>query len=366
MVSSRVRVVHVGPAAEAQGGIASVIRTLSRSSLVRLYDVRFIATASHGRPFGRLRDFVGLIHAAATALAPTRHVLHVHMASQGSYLRKALVIRLARLRGHRVVLHLHGAEFHRFAGSAGPLLSRGIRRTFTRADTVIVLSSEWRQRVGEFGGRDDCVVVPNPVLLPARTDPAAERRRAGVAFLGRLGTRKGVPELLSAAEILARRGSRVRVVAAGDGDAEPWRRRVLEGSLNGLVDFPGWLSDREVNALLEQAAVFALPSHDEGKPVALLEAMAHGVACIATPVGGIPDVLKEGRNGLIVPVGDAEALADAIESLLSDQRLRERLGAAARKTIEDEYEVEKVVARLCNIYTSLGFPPAKRSGEAAA
>jgi hypothetical protein len=116
----------------------------------------------------------------------------------------------------------------------------------------------------------------------------------------------------------------------GDGDAPPYRAEAARLGLGARVGFPGWLDEKEAHERLSRAAVLVLPSEAEGLPMAVVEAFAWGVPVISTPVGSTPDILHDGVEGLMVPVGDADALAKALQRLIGDQALRQQLGANAR------------------------------------
>ncbi|MFZ5926799.1 MAG: glycosyltransferase family 4 protein [Acidobacteriota bacterium] len=121
--------------------------------------------------------------------------------------------------------------------------------------------------------------------------------------------------------------------------------------LTGKVRFLGAMDD--VGALHAEADVYVHPSRQEGCPVALLEAMASGMACIATDVAGCRDVIEDGRSGLLVRALDAEALRAAIRRVLSDDGLRRRLGEGARRRIEEQYSIEREVARHEEMYRTV-------------
>jgi len=343
------RVVHVGPAIGAQGGISSVLRVLHDSAEFPGYSVRFEATVA--RSGGALAPVAGGLRTVGIglrALLSPRSIYHLHVASRGSFYRKALVYYAARVRGHATVIHLHGGKFHLFVRDAGPFTRRLVRSVFSNADEVVVLSPEWRERVAAFSGREGAAVVPNPVVIPA----TATRANADtVVFLGRLSQVKGTADLIEAVGLVQQAGNTAtRWVLAGDGDASEFQAAVSRLPRPEAVEMPGWLSRERVAELLSGARVFCLPSHDEGKPVALLEAMAYGLACVATPVGGVPDVVVDGRNGVLVPPGDPVALAGALTRCLGDEDLRGRLGAAARETVRESYAVDVVAGTLSGIY----------------
>ena len=132
-----------------------------------------------------------------------------------------------------------------------------------------------------------------------------------VLFVGHVTHAKGVPELLEAVRHLALSAT---LVVAGDDveglltDSGGDRHSVTR------IEYVGWVDDPRLRELYESSAVFVLPSHVEGLPLALLEAMSYGLACVATPVGGIPEVLREQATGIVVPVRDPSALQAGLEA----------------------------------------------------
>ena len=105
--------------------------------------------------------------------------------------------------------------------------------------------------------------------------------------------------------------------------------------------------------LYRSASVYCLPSKNEGMPMSVLEAMSYGLATITTPVGGIPQVISDGENGYLVPVGDHEALAKTISSLLSNVPLKRSIGEAGRKTVASRFGMEGFFANLLSIYDEI-------------
>ncbi len=133
-------------------------------------------------------------------------------------------------------------------------------------------------------------------------------------------------------------------VIAGDGELPKFRgHREQAGSMD-KISLPGWLSQREAAEAYAAANIFVLPSHEEGLSIALLEAMAHGLAIVATPVGAHGEVIEDGKNGLLVRPGDPAALTAALRRVIDDADLRRRLGRAARARFEEKYQIARTAA----------------------
>jgi glycosyltransferase involved in cell wall biosynthesis len=175
-----------------------------------------------------------------------------------------------------------------------------------------------------------------------------------VVFLGRCEAMKGIFDLLEAGGALRAQVPTLRIECAGDGDLGKVQRYAQALNLGARVTLRGWLARGDGEDLLARAAVFALPSYAEGLPMSLLEAMAAGCPVVATPVGGIPDLVTHDVNGLLVPPGNPQALADALQRILRDRALAARLGNAARQTIANRFNAERSLERLEQVYAELG------------
>ena len=119
------------------------------------------------------------------------------------------------------------------------------------------------------------------------------------------------------------------------------------------VTLLGWIGQQERDEQLRRAAVFTLPSYNEGLPMSMLEAMAAGKAVVVTPVGGIPEAVQDHENGLLVPIGDVDQLVYAFRQLFSDVALRRTLGDRARATIAGRYSTDVVMTQLSQLYGEL-------------
>lgn len=302
-------------------------------------------------PWFFLRALLRVVALRATGRA---RLLHVNIASRGSTARKAIVVLLCALLRLRFVLHLHGARFHLFHAGL-PMPGKAIVRwMFRRADRVIVLGEIWRRfaidSLGVAPGRIAVICNGVPAPMPRSSRPEGP---AHIVFLGRLGERKGVPELLAALASDRVAALPWRATLAGDGERDRFRREAARLGIGARVDFPGWIGQKDAAALLADGDVFVLPSHDEGLPVAVLEAMAHGLATIATPVGALPEFLTHEDSVLFVPPGDEAALAEALERLLTAPEERRVLGARAHAVFRRHFDAAAVARSVQALYETV-------------
>jgi glycosyltransferase involved in cell wall biosynthesis len=351
-------VLMVGTDLRGIGGIRGVVCGYRDAGLFERVGCTYVATHRYGparvKLAAALRGWARVAVLLGTLDAP---LVHVHLASRASFWRKLVVCRMARLARRPYLLHLHGGEFLKFyQEESAPLAQRLIRKTFADAAVVIALSEQWRERVLRICPTARIEVLSNGVALPelGRVQ-RLESREPTVLFLGELSRGKGVYDLVRAVARLAEEFPRLRLVCAGTGASAPLRQLALQLEIGDRVRCPGWLEGERKQAELAGATAFALPSYAEGMPMALLEAMSWGLPVIATSVGGIPQVVTDGVDGLLIAPGDIEALSAALARLLRDAALRERLGKAARATVAARFSVDTAVARLCEIYGRFGI-----------
>ncbi len=279
--------------------------------------------------------------------------VHVNMAERLSLVRKGLVVATCRGLGLPVVLHLHAAQLHR-AWPDLPAPARVLARwVFSLPQACIVLGPQSAEFVtGALRVPPERVVVVNNGVPPPQ-HPRRRRDRDGLEllFVGNLSERKGVPELLQAMAQPALTALPVTLTLAGGGDLPAWRARADRLGLGDRVRFCGWAEGAKLGALMASADALVLPSHDEGLPLVILEAMAQGLPVVCTPVGEIPASLQDGRHALFVPPGDAPALARALARLLGDASLRERLALEGRALWQREFSVARFFSRIAAVHT---------------
>lgn len=306
----------------------------------------------------------GARHAAVAALV-ARRARHADVVYATTMLRRAAVA-AAAARRPLVVKVTTDEAYERarraglFAGSLvdfqsarGGVRVRALRRTRTlairRARHVFFPSAFLRAIALDWGlAPERTSVLPNPAPLLPPFEPRAQLRARlrldgpTLALAGRLTAAKAVPVALEALS----RVPGVSLVIAGDGpDRDALERAGAALGLGDRVRFVGGLPRDDVLRLFHAADAALLSSAWENFPHTVVEALAAGAPVIATAVGGVPEVVRDGVNGLLVPAGDAVALAAAIERYFADDALRERLRAAAAPSVAD-YAPERLLGRI--------------------
>jgi glycosyltransferase involved in cell wall biosynthesis len=341
----------VSTALDTRGGVASYVRTLSGSPLHDTWFTRHIATHRDGSTPRKIATFLwAALSFAAILLFDRPAVVHLHMASYGSFVRKATLAAYARLLGVPVVLHVHGAEFHTFHERSPRAMRAWIRATLSGAAAVLALGDRWADRLRRIAPAATVIVVPNAVAPIGTAAEPDDGEPAHVVFLGEIGDRKGTFTLLDAwAKMAVEVNCPARLTIAGNGEFERAERRIAELGIAASVDLRSWLGPAEVAELLGSAQLLCLPSRDEGQPMAVLEAMANGLCVVASDVGGIPDLLAQ-HSGVLIAPDDVGALAAALHMLIENPAERARIGAHALERVRTTFDIDVVWRRIDAVY----------------
>ena len=351
----------LGPSGSAMGGIATVIRNYEEAGLFEKWGIIFLTTHAEGSASIKIFSAVYALYRFTMLLMQRRvALLHVHSAQHTSFWRKSIFVLVAFAAGGPVIFHLHGCEFMKFYNEGcGRIGKRFIRYILAKSSIVIALSTQWVQNIERISRKAHVVCVYNSVIVPAVQGALPQKKRQPILlFLGRLGSRKGTYDLLEALVRVKDKIPNVILKLGGDGELEQVMDRAKELGVERNIEILGWVRGDQKRSLLNEAAIYILPSYNEGLPMGILEAMSVGLPVISTTVGGIPDAIDSGIDGMLIEPGDVDGLAHAIERLLHDADFRQGMGNAAREKVVHNFSAEKVIPQLENLYRELGAAPA--------
>lgn len=310
------------------GALAYSLRLAGPNARAALFNLAYFAEAAVVADWMRRQD-----------------LSHVHM-----HFTSTVGLLVRRLAPIRTSVTIHGPD--EFTHPAGFYLAEKIRAfhllctisEYGRSQLMRFSDqSQWTKfRVARLGV-DPTLYTPRPF----RENPSPFE----ILFVGRLASVKGPHILIAALDRLVRQGRAVRVRFVGDGPIRPGLERdVAERGLNQHVIFAGWQNADRVRALYQQADIFALPSFAEGIPVVLMEAMAMEIPCVTTRITGIPELIRDRMDGLLVTPSSEEELAAAILRLMDDPELRRRLGKSGRQRVLENYDLHHNTEQLAAIF----------------
>lgn len=359
---------HLPPPA---GGIATYFLALLNSSLPELVDLSFVQTSSQKRTLSQSGRFTpGNFVSAALDIARFTgalirrrpRVVHISTAFGVSFLKHSLCVWIARLAGCRVLLHPR-CSIRVLYLDRSKLWQRYFRLVVRQASGVLALSREWLQLNTITPG---CTLyyLPNAIDQAPYRSIAEERlpRQEGgspvrILYLGYVGQDKGSFDIIRAAKILQTEGKAVRIDIVGDelhpGEKEALLHSAAEAGVNDIVTIHPAAYGSQKLAFFREADIFFYPSYHEGLPNAVLEAMACALPVVATRVGGIPDQVQEGVNGLLVEPGDPAGLAQALGRLSEAPALRKEMQKESYRIAVECYDMETYIPRLAEVYRTI-------------
>jgi Glycosyltransferase len=347
----------VGPSLTAHGGIAAVA-----SALVKGVPAASPSTQVMYLPLavGRSRGFLAKASTALAAyvrfasLAPNSvDVVHVHVTYGSDFWRAAPLVVTAKARHVKVVLHVHPPRaFSGFVRRGPRPLSFLKRYIVGLANTLVATCPSGRDDLSELLPNSHVEVLENMVDLSAYASSPLAQRQPRAVFLGWLVPEKGVYDLLEAFAKVYAVVDHSRLVMYG-----PYCREVVLSAVDHLglgevVTVGEWIAGRGKVDLLSSSRVLVLPSYTEGMPVVIAECMASGLPIVVTPVGGIPDVVEDGGNGYLVPPGDVSQLARAMETLLTDDDVWQRMSDECLRQAP-RFDAVAACRRMAEIYRDL-------------
>ena len=280
---------------------------------------------------------------------PSIRIVHIHTPSYRSFVYAVWVARLAHLFGRKTVMHMHGGGFKDYYSQN----KNFVRKELQKANGIVALSETWRDFYKNEVAASKVYVIPNIVDLPQYKE-VKKNSCFNFLFLGFIYKGKGIFDLV---ELLCQYQKEYRnrlVLYVGGGQKEEARLReyISEHQLSDIVKMCGWVEGEKKIELFNKADAFILPSYKEGLPVSIIESMTYGLPILSTRVGGIPELVEDGKNGILFEPGDKDAMKRAIDKLLNNENLRSEMSMSS-KEMSKKYLPQQVKKELGKMYSSI-------------
>lgn len=360
----------MGPVPPPHGGIATVMDAIARSNLAQQYqfDVferqHILYTRANGfcsKNIFRIKRFLRFFF----QLIKNRYdFVHMHSDFNGGFSGTIIFMLLARAAGTKIILHLHGTDWDTWYTKAAKWKQFRNRIALRIPQFILVLYKVWEEEIKKLVPNARIAVLANTLqnvrepsqkmIDDIRSKLELRPDNLVVLTVGFVGWRKGSYEILDAVPLVVSSFEQVKFILVGGnefpGDMDPILKRVQQENLERWVVLPGEVSGTEIPAYLGCADVFLLPSHIEGMPMSILEAMRQGIPVISTKVGGIPEMIDDQNTGILIEPGQPEQIASSVIRLLKDATLRTAIGTAGKRKFETEFEIDNGVSGLKVIY----------------
>lgn len=356
------KVLVVATSRKTRGGITSVVKAHETGEQWKKYHCRWIETHRDGCALRKIWYFFSALMEYICFL-PFYDIVHIHVGLETSITRKNFFALLAKFfpcwcgnKCRKIIVHFHPSnEKALFDEKYAPKL----KNLFNKADKLIVLSPLWKdyiQKAFPFSNYD-MEILWNPCPKVNRNEIIKKKQ---ILYAGTILRRKGYDILLKAFGKIAKDYPEWSLVFAGNPYMEDGINELNEGKklaekldITNQVLWLGWISGEKKDFVFNESSIYCLASEGEGFPMGVLDAWAYGIPCVMTPVGGIPDIVEDGKNGLLFEVGDVHSLAKQLKRMIDDENLRESIVKNTDLFVHNQFNVENGNSRLGEIYNSL-------------
>lgn len=340
------KVLVVSTSNRSRGGIATVVSAISKQEVWTKNHCHWIKShIDKGMTRKLWQLFCSLMK--YIVLLPFYQIVHIHVSTTVSANRKYIFFKIARMFGKKTVIHLHcGSQL-------SEIWNHKYEDMFTNCDICLTLSNNIKEyilsRVSPKG-KIEVLYNPCPDVVCSNSD---KKENNTILFAATLYKAKGYLDLIEAFGKIAKQHPEWRLLLAGNGDRQEGIAMAKKYGIEERVEFLGWVKGERKEEVFRTSTIFCLPSYAEGFPMAVLDAWAYGLPVITTPVGGVPDIVVDGKNGLLFTPGDTNTLAKKLETLITDKELRKRLSEEGFKLSRSTFSLKTMSERLSAIYESL-------------
>ena len=342
------KVLVVATSRKTRGGITSVIKAHETGEQWKMYHCKWIETHIDKGTILKLWYFIkGFI--SYLILLPSYDIIHIHASEPPSAIRKCPFLWWAKIWRKKTIIHFHAFSPDTTINSKYTNIYKYL---FGNADIVIVLSNLWRKYVNDaFCLGDKIQVVYNPCMTEITNIQYSQKNH--ILYAGTVNARKGYADMIKSFALIANKYQNWKIVFAGNGEIEQGKNIAKKLEIEEQTIFLGWINGDEKDKAFKEASVFCLPSYAEGFPMAVLDAWAYGLPVITTPVGGIPDIAKDGINLLLFKPGDIKALANQMERIICDSTLRENISKESIKLAQNTFNIDIINQQIGKLYEKL-------------
>jgi glycosyltransferase involved in cell wall biosynthesis len=253
----------------------------------------------------------------------------------------------------KVIYHMHGGGFQIFFNKSNFLSKRLIKFLFAKSDTVICLSQSWIKYYSENFRTKILVELPNIIGYPVKGPVNSNGDIITFLFLGLICKEKGIFDLVNViAKNKTKYRGRIKLKIGGNGEVNRLQEIIRENQIEDIVDFLGWITSDKKATVLNNASIYILPSYHEGLPISILESMSYGKPIIASRVGGIPEIVKDRENGLLINPGDLMQIQKSLDYFIENPEFILKYGALSEQMVQ-KFLPHSVLNELEVIYKSV-------------
>ena len=345
------RVMMVGSAENSNGGVSTVIKSLKNSIIWNRYNCYWLGTQIQKNKLTKL-FYAIKSYLIAFCIIWRYDIIHFHTVPDISLIVQLPIYQLARLWKKKIILHLHvGNQIEDYKNS------NLFHYCIKHSDQIILLSKSWKDifdnLFSQYNKKTD-------YLYNACTTVKAieyKQHNKTIAYAAHMNTNKAYDILLKAFAQIKDSYPDWKLIMMGDGEVEKAKKMAQELNINDQVIFTGYITGKEKETYFQKASIFCMCSYQEGFPMVVLEAWSYGIPVITTPVGGLPDVIEEGKNAITFNFGDYQELAKKLELLINNYDKRYFMSSYVQDFAETNFSINSISNKLSTIYKNLSLTP---------
>lgn len=342
------------------GGMSVYVQEMLNSGLKDRYqflhfDISKKTTANRSLITGIFYQFYLIFKFIITLAVKNPQIVHIHTCSYFTFWQNTVDVIIAKyIFRRKVILHIHGASFDRFYLSSSRIKKYALKTILKSTDQIIALSEYWREFFEHTVGLENVITVFNGISTSNYQTHYSARWNGmahgdiNILFVGEIGVRKGVFDIEKTVPLISQKTNDFLFTLAGKAPNQYQAKQE-----NRHMQYVGEIAGERKYRYYQNADIFVLPSYAENLPLVILEAMASGLPVVATSVGGIPEIIKDGENGFLIQPGDYRGLAEKITYLIEHPDARKEMGRRNRELAIKQYDFSRVVDDLDRIYQSL-------------
>lgn len=337
----------VGSAEQSNGGVSTVIRTLKNSPLWKEYNCYWLGTQIQKNKFIKLYYAIKS-YIIAFGTIWRYDIIHFHTVPNISLVIQLPVFLLAILWKKKIILHLHvGNQIEDQKNN------KLFHFCIKHSNLIILLSKFWKEKFDQLFSQYN---KKSDYLYNASTVANAidyECHNKTIAYAAHMNANKAYDILLKAFAKIKDSYPDWKLIMMGDGEVEKAKKMAQELKINNQVIFTGYIIGKEKEKYFQKASIFCMCSYQEGFPMVVLEAWSYGIPVITTPVGGLPEVIEEGKNAITFSFGDYQELAKKLELLINNYDKRSNMSSYVHNFAEAKFSIKTISNKLSTIYRNL-------------
>ncbi len=344
------KVLLLGPSLKSKGGISSVLNNyLNYPEKGEIEFFHILVTRDKQKFVKIFITFFALLKMIFLLAIKPIDIVHAHPSENNGFYRYIPFFLISKIYRKKVIFHIHGGLFDQFFYNSNKIKRKLIKLCLSSCDLVICLS-QFAEKFFNSIGIYNTVVLPNTVNV-ASFNPYCNNSKY-ITFLGFIEEQKGVYDLIDAFSI-CESNKYLKLNICGSGDIVKLKKKIQKLKLDNQIIVYGWVNSSKKDEILRNSLFLILPSYNECLPMVILEAMANGLPIITTPVGGIPELVNDSKNGIFVQPGNIQQIANAIDILFGNKEYLEQISRDNYSKIVQFYSMQVTFHKLNIIYNAL-------------